>query len=137
MLANGTKLGFKTTSEATTYTNLTGLKEVPELGNEPEKVENTPLSAKTKQYEFGIGDPGDLEYKFSYDNKSATSPYRVMRKAEEDKSVLYFQEELPDGTKYSYPAQVSIKLSSGAVNGVMEFTLKMALQDDIEVTDPE
>ncbi len=83
MLANGIKLGYKTDESATTYTDLIGLKEVPEMGNEPEKVE-----------------------------------------------------EFPDGTKFSWAAQVSVKLSSGAVNGVMEFTLKMALQSDIVVTDP-
>lgn len=136
MLANGIKLGYKTDESATNYTNLIGLKEVPEMGNEPEKVENTSLADKVKQYEFGIGDPGDLEFKFKYENKSETSPYRVMRKAEADKSTFHFQEEFPDGTKFSWAAQVSVKLSSGAVNGVMEFTLKMALQSDIDVTDP-
>jgi len=39
MLANGIKLGYKTDESATTYTDLIGLKEVPEMGNEPEKVE--------------------------------------------------------------------------------------------------
>lgn len=136
MLANGIKLGYKTDEAATTYINLEGLKEVPEMGNEPEKVENTCLSDTVKQYEFGIGDPGDLEFKFKYENKSETSPYRVMRKAETDKTILHFQEEYPDGTKFSWAAQVSVKLSSGGVNGVMDFTIKMALQSDIVVTDP-
>lgn len=137
MLANGTKLGYKKKSASEiTYIDLTGLKEVPELGNEKEKVENTGLADKAKQYEFGIGDPGDLEYKFKYENTSATSPYRVMRKAEDDGEVLSFCETLPDGTKFEYDAQVSVKLSSGAVNGVLEFTLKMALQSEINCTDP-
>lgn len=137
MLANGIKLAFKVKGgTGTTFTELTGLKEVPEMGNEPEKVENTGLSDTVKQYEFGIGDPGDLEYKFKYDNKSATSPYRVMRKAETDKLVLSFQETYPDGTVFAFDAMVSVKLGSGAVNGVLEFTLKMALQSDIAVTDP-
>ena len=97
MLANGTKLGYKKKGASeSTYTDLTGLKEVPELGNEKEKVENTGLADKAKQYEFGIGDPGDLEYKFKYENTSATSPYRVMRKAEDDGEVLSFCETLPD-----------------------------------------
>ena len=59
-----------------------------------------------------------------------------MRKAEGDGEVLSFCETLPDGTKFEYDAQVSVKLSSGAVNGVLEFTLKMALQSEINCTDP-
>lgn len=135
MLANGIKLSYKKSGEGE-FILLAGLKEVPELGTEPEKVENTCLSDTVKQYEFGIGDPGDLEYKFKYENKSATSPYRVMRNAEAAKEVLTFKEELPDGTTVTFDAMVSVKLGSGAVNGVLDFTLKMALQSDMVFTDP-
>ncbi|MBS5886696.1 MULTISPECIES: phage tail tube protein [Clostridium] len=137
MLANGIKLGYKKKgSEPATYTDLPGLKEVPEMGDEPEKVDNTCLSDKVKQYEYGIGDPGDLEFKFKYENSSATSPYRVLRAAAESKEVLSFEETFPDGTKFNWDAQVSVKLGGGGVNGVIDFTLKMALQSEIAVVDP-
>ena len=135
MLANGTRL-FKKGKNESAFTEMTGLKEVPELGNSEEKVENTGLTDKVKQYEFGVGDPGDLEYKFKYENKSENSPYRVMRKAADAKEVISFEERLPDGTVFAYDAMVSVKLGGGAVNGVLEWTLKMALQSDITVTDP-
>jgi len=136
MLANGIKLGFKTDGAASVYTNLTGLKEVPEMGNSKEKVENTSLADQTKQYEFGIGDYGDLAYKFKYENEKTTSPYRVLRGYEKLNTVLYFEEEFPDGTKFAFQAQVATKLGGAGVNGVIDFTLTMALQSDIEVTDP-
>lgn len=136
MLANGIKLGYKK-SGSPSYTDLPGLKEVPEMGDEPEKVDNTCLSDTVKQYEYGIGDPGDLEFKFKYDNSSATSPYRVLRTAAESKEVLSFEETFPDGTKFHWDAQVSVKVGGGGVNGVIEFTLKMALQSAIEVIDPD
>lgn len=136
MLANGITLAYKKQSDSD-YIIATGLKEVPEMGNEPEKVENTCLSDKVKQYEFGIGDPGDMEYKFKYENKSENSPYRVFRELEKDKSVVSFEQTYPDGTKFQFDAMVSVKLSSGAVNGAIEFTLKTALQSDITVVDPE
>jgi hypothetical protein len=136
MLANGITLGYKKKSAAGDYTLLSGLKEVPEIGEEPEKVENTDLSDKVKKYEYGIGDAGDLTYLFKYENSSETSPYRVMRKAAADKEVLSFCETLPDGTKYEYDAQVSVKRTGGGVNGVIEFNLNMAVQSEIKVTDP-
>lgn len=104
MLANGATLGYRKKGSSEEYTNLTGLKEIPELGDDPEKVENTGLADKVKQYEFGIGDAGDLTYKFKYENTSENSPYRVMRKAGATKEVLSFCEELPDGTRYEYDA---------------------------------
>lgn len=54
---------------------LEGLKEVPELGIDPEKVENTTLADTIKQYEFGIGDAGELEYKFTYENLKVEASY--------------------------------------------------------------
>ena len=137
MLANGTKLGYKKKSgEPSTYTDLAGLKEIPEMGTEPEKVENTCLSDKVKQYEYGIGDAGDLEFKFRYENSSETSSYRVLMKAQDDNEILSFEETLPDGTKFHWDAQVSVKLGGGGVNGAIDFTLKMALQSEIEVVHP-
>lgn len=133
MLANGITLSFSETKGS--YTKLAGLKEVPELGIEPEKVENTTLEDKVKKYEFGIGDAGELEYKFAYDNTTTTSPYRVLRKAADDKKKLYFEQAYPDGTKVNFEGQVSVKLGGGGVNSVIEFTLKIALQSELAFTD--
>ena len=133
MLANGITLSFSETKGS--YTKLAGLKEVPELGTEPEKVENTTLADKVKKYEFGVGDAGELEYKFAYDNTSATAPYRVLRKAADDKKKLFFEQAYPDGTKVNFEGQVSVKLGGGGVNSVIEFTLKIALQSELAFTD--
>ena len=55
MLANGAKLGYSTTGTGTiSYTDIPGLKEIPEIGVEPEKVENTCLTDGVKKYEQGI-----------------------------------------------------------------------------------
>ncbi len=136
MLANGAKLGYKK-SGGSTFTDLPGLKEIPEMGIEPEKVENTCLTDKNKQYENGIGDAGDITYKFKYDNSKADFPYRIMRAAQDAGEVLSFQETLIDGTKTEFDGQVSVKRTGGGVNGVIEFNLAISLQSDLTVTDPE
>lgn len=54
MLANGATLEYKKKSATeSTYTKLKGLKEIPEMGVDPEKVENTDLDDTVKQYEMG------------------------------------------------------------------------------------
>ncbi len=137
MLANGATLGFKVHGgTGATYTNLSGLKEIPEMGMDPEKVENTCLTDSLKQYEMGIGDAGDMQYVFKYVNDSADSPYRVMLGHQAAKTVLDFCETLFDGTKYEYTAQVSVKRGGGGVNGVIDWTLGVALQSEITITHP-
>ena len=138
MLANGTTLGYRehTDSTSAAYTDLPGLKEIPELGVDIDKEENTCLTDPHKMYEIGIGDLPDIVYKFKYDNTKAESPYRVMRKAADDKKVLDFQEKTKDGTVTEFTAQVAVKRTGGAVNGVIEFELSMAGQSDFKYTDP-
>lgn len=136
MLANGAKLGYKEKNAEGDYIDLPGLKEIPDMGTNKEKVENTCLSDETKQYEFGIGDAGDITYKFKYDNSSADSPYRAMRKEEAAGSTLSFKETLADGTTTEFDAQVTVKRTGGGVNGVIEFELNLALQSKFKYTDP-
>lgn len=135
MLANGAKLGYKKTS-GSSYTDLPGLKEIPDIGIDAEKVENTTLTDSHKKYEMGIGDLPDMVYKFKYENKSATSPFRVLREAQDSGEVLSFQETDPDGTVIEFDAQVSVKRTGGGVNGAIDFEVTMIVQSDIKYTDP-
>nr|DAR80897.1 MAG TPA: tail tube protein [Bacteriophage sp.] len=134
MLANGITLKYGESAEAVT-TLIPELKEVPELGTEPEKVENTTLLDKVKKYEQGIGDAGELEYKLKYLNKDAQSTYRKMRKFMENGTVVFFEHAYPDGTKVKFSGQVSVKVSGGGVNSVIETTLKITLRSELEFVD--
>lgn len=137
MLANGATLSFKKVSEsASTYVKLLGLKELPEMGSDPEKVENTCLEDTVKKYEMGIGDPGDMVYKFKYDNKGEESPYRLLREAQSSGAELEFKETLKDGTTSVFKGFVNVKRTGGGVNGVIDFDLSIALSSDIVITDP-
>lgn len=137
MLANGAKLGYKAkTGSPTTYTDLPGLKEIPDIGTDAEKVDNTVLTDSHKKYELGIGDLPEMTYKFKYDNSTATSPYRLMRNFEKNGTVLAFEETDADGSKIQYDAQVSVKRTGGGVNGAIDFDLTMIVQSDITYVDP-
>ncbi len=137
MLANGATLEYKEKGKADdTFKKLAGLKEIPELGVEAEKVENSPIDAKHKMYEMGVGDLPDMVYKFMYDNSSADSPYRIMRAYAEAGTVLTFKETLKDGTITQFDAQVSVKRTGGALNGVLESEVTMAVQSEFDYTDP-
>lgn len=136
MLANGITLSMKKKS-GSEYEILKGLKEVPELGVDPEKVDNTTLEDKIKIYELGIGDPGDLTYKFKWENGSESSTYRKLRAVADTKETVSFKENFPDGTVFTFDAQCSLKVGGGGVNGAIEFTLILGLQsDDITVENP-
>ena len=138
MLANGSKIGYAAVSSQTpdtapdSFTNIPDLKELPDIGAEPELVDNTALSDSIRHNEMGIGDPGNMEFVFRYDNKTATSSYRVAKGLSGTK---WFQVELFDGTKYTFKAIPNVRLSGGGVNDPVEFVMALALQSDIAITD--
>lgn len=129
MLVNGTTLGYKTTSSGSTYTNLPDLKEVPDLGAEPEMIDNTALSDTIVHNELGIGDPGSMEYTFRFVNSSGTDSYHVMKGR--TGTLTWFQQKLPDNTTFSFSGYPSVRVSGGGVNDPVEFVLSIALQSDI------
>ncbi len=88
-----------------------------------------------KHSELGIGDPGDLAYKFKWENGTDSS-YRKLREVADTKKTVSFEQTFPDGTKFHFDAQCSVKVSGGGVNAAIEFTLNLGLQTDIVVVDP-
>lgn len=144
MLANGAKLGYSTADSQPQsvegYTDLPGLKQIPDMGEDPEWVDNTVLTDSYKTYELGIGDYGDLQYTFKYnDTSNANDPYRLMKAAEAQSKtgkMYWFCETLRDGTTTQFPSYVSVKRNGGGVNGVIEFTLALRLGGQPVVTYP-
>lgn len=131
MLANGITIGYST-SGTSSYTNIEGLQEVPDIGVDPEKVENTCLSDNVKQYEKGIGDAGDMEFKFKYTN----AVWKKLREFENASKVTSFKVTYPDGASVSFSAEVSNKLGGGSVNDPIAITTSMALQSELTWADP-
>lgn len=127
MLANGITL----TADGQ---ELNELKKVPEIGIDPEKVENTVLTDKIKKYELGIGDAGELEYTFKFLNTPKSS-YRILKEKEKAGKPVKFVQTYPDKTTVTFSGQIALKIGSGEVNGVIDFTLKVGLQSEIEIAD--
>lgn len=137
MLTNYSTLGYSLTGEdPINYTNAVGLQEIPEIGTDPEKVDITCLADSVKRYELGVGAAPELQYTFLVmDINSESSPYRVFKKAEEDKSIVYFKQSTKNGEiSTEFSGEVSVKLSGGGLNSALTFTLTVGLKSDFVFT---
>ena len=137
MLANGATIGYAAIPSSGTpssYTNIPDLKELPDLGAEPELIDNTALSDSIVHKEIGIGDSGNMEFVFRYDNSSSSASYRVAKGLDGTKKA--FKVQLYDGTAFEFYADVSVRVSGGGVNDPIQFIMALALQSDITITDP-
>ena len=140
MLANGAKIYYGTPSGTTSgsssisYTEIPDLKTLPDLGIEPELVDNTALSDSVRYNEFGIGDPGSWDFGFRYDNSGSTASYRMAKSLDGTKKA--WKVELYDGTTFTFEAVPHTRVTGGGVNDPIEFVMSLALRSGITVTDP-
>lgn len=125
VISKGITLKYKT-STAQTYTELTNLQEIPELGGEAEAIEITTLADAAHKYTDGILNYGDsLAFKFLYD-KTQFAALQAL-----DGSIGW-QVELPDDSTCTFTGTASIKLDGVGVNAALTYTL--SIKPDSEMT---
>lgn len=125
VISKGIILKYKT-STAQTYTELTNLQEIPELGGEAEAIEITTLADAAHKYTDGILNYGDsLAFKFLYD-KTQFAALQAL-----DGSIGW-QVELPDDSTCTFTGTASIKLDGVGVNAALTYTL--SIKPDSEMT---
>ena len=131
LLSKGIK--FEYSANGSSYTEINNLQEIPSLGGTPDKVDVTCLADGNKKYINGLVDYGDLAFKFLYDNSSETSNYRVLKSLT---GINHFKITFPDNTAFSFTGECSCSLDAASVNAALTFTANIALNSEIEVTNP-
>ena len=131
LLSKGIK--FEYSANGTAYTEISNLQEIPSLGGTPDKVDVTCLADGNKKYINGLVDYGDLAFKFLYDNSSETSNYRVLKSLT---GINHFKITFPDNTTFEFTGECSCSLDAASVNAALTFTANIALNSEIEVTNP-
>ncbi|MBQ0099701.1 MAG: phage tail protein [Firmicutes bacterium] len=124
ILSKGITLSYKASSSASTYTDLTNLQEIPELGNTaPEKIDVTVLSDSAKKSIAGLGDTAqDLGFKFLYDSDQ----FEDLVALDEDVSISW-KVSLPDGEEATFTGTPSVKLDGVGVNSAITYTLTVSV----------
>lgn len=114
MISKGIKLHYGT---GTTFTALTNLQEIPDLGGASESVEITTLEDAAHMYEDGIKNYGDsLAFKFLYE-KDQFEELNALTGSKE------WKVELPDATTCTFSGTCSVTLSGVGVNAPLTYTL--------------
>ena len=124
VISKGIKLSYKASGE--TYTDLTNLQEIPDLGGESEAIEITTLADAAHMYTDGILNYGDsLSFKFLYDKEQFTTLNTLS-------GSIGWKVTLPDSETCSFTGSCSIKLDGVGTNAALTYTL--AIKPDSEMT---
>ena len=132
--SKGTTVGFSATIPATTYTNLPGLKEIPDIGGKVDKIDVTSMVDSSKRYIQGLSDPGDLAFKFWFSNGATEDSFRALKTQEGE--LTAFEVVFSDGTKIDFNAFVQVSIDSSKVGEAIGFTANLTVNSEFTITNP-
>lgn len=113
---HGIKLSY---GAGDSFTELTNLQEIPELGGDTEAIEITTLADSAHVYTDGLKNYGDsLAFKFLYE-KTQFSTLNGLTDSQN------WKVELPDGAACTFGGTCSVKLDGGGTGTVLTYTLSV------------
>lgn len=113
-ISKGIKLSYGT---GDSFTELTNLQEIPELGGTSEAIEITTLADAAHMYTDGILNYGDsLSFVFLYEKEQFLALHAL-------EGSINWKVELPDGTACSFSGTASVALAGAGVNVALTYTL--------------
>ena len=116
------------------YMDVSGLTDIPDMGATPEKLDVTTLADEVRHYIAGVKDFGDLEFNFIYES-GADGNYAQLAAIEANKAQdVPCSVEFPDGSKFSFTGEISLRIVGVGVNAVITFIMAVSLSSDIEYT---
>lgn len=116
VISKGIKLSY---GKENSYTALTDLQEIPELGGDAEAIEITTLADAAHVYTDGIKNYGDsLAFKFLYKKEQFTALNALS-------GSNGWKVELPDGASCTFSGTSSVKLDGVGVNAALTYTLSI------------
>ena len=118
VISKGIKLSYKTGS-GSSFTDLTNLQEIPELGGNSEAIEITTLEDAAHMYTDGILNYGDsLAFTFLYEKTQFDTLQDLT-------GSVSWQVTLPDNTTCTFTGTSSVKLAGVGVNAALTYTLNV------------
>ena len=115
VISKGITLSYK--NGGSSYTALTNLQEIPDLGGTTEAIEITTLADAAHMYTDGLKNYGDsIEFKFLYEETQFSTLNTLHGSTE-------WQVKLPDESTCSFSGTSSIKLDGVGVGAALTYTL--------------
>ena len=127
LLSKGTVLAYKKGEE---LTEIAGVKSVPAIGSDPEKVDVTDLQSDKKKYIKGLQDVDNLEFSVVYKGKNFADYKTLVDAGEEVDWVITY----PDGMKVEFRGEPDVKLDGVEVNAAIGFSIVIVVSDGPTIT---
>lgn len=121
------------------YTKLVDIKDYPDLGGSPERIQSTTLSNKQHTYELGVQDIGEMQVTANYEAADYDKVKALDDNEEHDFAFWFGGEEGEDGTltptgadgKFEFRGKLGVYVAGGAVNAIRDMIISLSNSTDI------
>lgn len=135
----GTFLMYKASAEASEYTKLVDIKDYPDLGGSPERIQSTTLSNKQHTYELGVQDIGEMQVTANYEAADYDKVKALDDNEDHEFAFWFGGEESDDGTitptgadgKFEFTGKLGVYVAGGGVNEIRNMIISLSNSTDI------
>lgn len=135
-ILNGTKVQYSET-EAGTYTDLIGVKTLPDFGSTPNKVDTTTLDNTVYETNInGLIPALDLTYELNLEAPTATANIKKVYDMAQSDTAYFWKVTLNSGIVVAYKSKVKYGIKGGSSEDLETFEMYHAPEEGITVTVP-
>lgn len=135
-ILNGTKVQYSAT-ESGTYTDLIGVKTLPDFGSTPNKVDTTTLDNTVYETNInGLIPALDLTYELNLEAPTATANIKKVYDMAESDTAYFWKVTLKSGIVVAYKSKVKYGIKGGSSEDLETFEMYHAPEEGITVTVP-
>lgn len=133
---NGTKLEYSSTENGT-YTQIKGIKQTPDVGGSPNKIDTTDLdNTKYETAINGLIPAQDYEFEFNMENPTASANIKLASDLEDSGAIYYWKYTLSNGIVITFRSDVKTTIQGGGSGDLIGFSISLSPVDEIEKTIP-
>ena len=133
---NGSKIEYSSTENGS-YTRIYGLKNIPDIGGEPNTIDTTDLD--NTEYEtnmYGLKPAQAYTFEFNMQDPSAEANIKIASDLEDSGSSYYWKLTYSNGIVVSFQSKVKTTLLGGNSNDLIGFQMHLAPKNEPERTIP-
>ena len=128
---NGSKLEYSA-SESGTYTRIPGLRNIPDIGGEPNRIDTTDLD--NTEYEtamYGLKPAQAYNFEFNMQDPSAEANIKLASDLEDSDEYYYWKLTYSNGVIVSFQSKVKTTLLGGQNGDLVGFQMHLAPKNEV------
>ena len=123
---NGSRLEYKTSSEEN-YQQIFGIKQTPDIGGTPNKIDTTDLDNTEFETAInGLQPAQEYDFECNMEDPSATSNIYLVNKMEDSGKVYDFKYTLANGITIEFQSDVRTTIQGGSSGDLIGFTMHLS-----------